>query len=156
MALARGPTWCCRCSARATRDAVGAGVDGAANPWTYVLYTTYPEQIGVFAGTGIDQLSRRMDDYIQAKKTSLDFYAFLRSSFRQNRHFDLGEAPGDDNLYDVPAAARTTTRNRRAPRPSRNRLDTDRSSVMRLIASAIRGATVSCRIAGELVTASVA
>jgi phospholipid-binding lipoprotein MlaA len=88
------------------RDAVGAGVDGAANPWTYVLYTTYPEQIGVFAGTGIDQLSRRMDDYIQAKKTSLDFYAFLRSSFRQNRHFDLGEAPGDDNLYDVPGGSK--------------------------------------------------
>jgi phospholipid-binding lipoprotein MlaA len=84
------------------RDAVGTGVDGAANPWTYVLYTTYPEQIGVFVGTGIDQLSGRMDDYVQAKKTSLDFYAFLRSSFRQNRRFDLGEKTSDDSLYDVP------------------------------------------------------
>jgi phospholipid-binding lipoprotein MlaA len=86
------------------RDAVGTGVDGAANPWTYVLYTTYPEQIGVFVGTGIDRLSGQMDNYVQAKKTSLDFYAFVRSSFRQNRRFDLGEQPGDDSLYDVPAA----------------------------------------------------
>jgi phospholipid-binding lipoprotein MlaA len=85
------------------RDAVGLGVDGAADPWGYVLYTTYPEQIGVAVGKGIDLLGGQIDDYRQAKKTSLDFYAFLRSSFRQNRRFDLGQAPGDDSLYDVPA-----------------------------------------------------
>jgi phospholipid-binding lipoprotein MlaA len=84
------------------RDAVGTGVDGAANPWSYVLYTTYPEQIGVFVGTGIDRFSGHVDDYAQAKKTSLDFYAYLRSSYRQNRRFDLGEKTDDDSLYDVP------------------------------------------------------
>jgi phospholipid-binding lipoprotein MlaA len=85
------------------RDAIGLGVDGAADPWGYVLYTTYPEQFAVAFGKGIDQLGGRVDDYRQAKRTSLDFYAYLRSSFRQNRHFDLGQAPGDDSLYDVPA-----------------------------------------------------
>jgi phospholipid-binding lipoprotein MlaA len=87
------------------RDTVGSGVDGAASPWGYVLYTTYPEQIGVSVGEGVDLISTKVEDYEQAKKTSLDFYAFLRSSFRQNRRFELGQAPGsDDSLYDVPAS----------------------------------------------------
>jgi len=87
------------------RDAVGMAVDGVADPWGYVLYTTYPEQIGVSAGKGVDLLASRVDDYEQAKKTSLDFYAFLRSSQRQNRDFGLGKSPNtsNDNLYDVPA-----------------------------------------------------
>ncbi len=89
------------------RDAVGLGVDGAADPWGYVLYTTYPEQIGVAFGKGVDRFAHNVDDYEQAKKTSLDFYAFLRSSFRQNRRFELGQAPGsDDSLYDVPASGK--------------------------------------------------
>ena len=86
------------------RDTVGMGVDGVASPWGYVLYTTYPEQFGVAAGEGVDLISTKVADYEQAKKTSLDFYAFLRSSFRQNRRFELGQAPdADDSLYDVPA-----------------------------------------------------
>ena len=87
------------------RDAAGMAVDGVADPWGYVLYTTYPEQIGVSVGKGVDLLAHRIDDYEQAKKTSLDFYAFLRSSYRQNRAFDLGQSPNNsnDSLYDVPA-----------------------------------------------------
>ena len=85
------------------RDTVGMAVDGVADPWGYVLYTTYPEQIGVAVGKGIDRLSGQVGDYEQAKKTSLDFYAFLRSSYRQNRNFELGrkQAPGsNDDLYE--------------------------------------------------------
>ncbi len=86
------------------RDTVGMAADGVADPWGYVFYTTYPEQFGVVFGKGIDLLSSRIDDYEQARKTSLDFYAFLRSSYRQNRRFDLGEKPGtDDDFYDAPA-----------------------------------------------------
>jgi phospholipid-binding lipoprotein MlaA len=87
------------------RDTGGLVADGLADPWGRVLlYTTYPEQIGVSFGKGVDTLSRQMDDYEQARKTSLDFYAFLRSSYRQNRRFELGQKPGaDDSLYDVPA-----------------------------------------------------
>ncbi len=85
------------------RDGIGMGVDGIADPFQYVLYTTYPEQIGVTIGKGIDRVGGQVDDYEQAKKTSLDFYAFLRSAYRQNRRFDLGLPAGDDSLYDVPA-----------------------------------------------------
>jgi phospholipid-binding lipoprotein MlaA len=85
------------------RDTVGMAVDGVADPWGYELYTTYPEQIGVAFGKGVDLLSGKVSDYEQAKKTSLDFYAFLRSSYRQNRRFELGQSPNnDDSLYDVP------------------------------------------------------
>jgi phospholipid-binding lipoprotein MlaA len=86
------------------RDTIGTAVDGEADPWGWVLYTTYPERFGVAFGKGIDVLAGKIDDYEQAKKTSLDFYAFLRSSYRQNRRFDLGEKPeADDSLYDEPA-----------------------------------------------------
>ena len=85
------------------RDTVGTAVDGVADPWGYVLYTTYPEQIGVAFGKGINLLSTKVSEYEQAKKTSLDFYAFLRSAYRQNRHFELGQSPNtDDSLYDLP------------------------------------------------------
>jgi phospholipid-binding lipoprotein MlaA len=89
------------------RDAIGTAVDGVADPWGYVLYTTYPEEIGVFVVKGVDQFALNMDSYEQAKKTSLDFYAFLRSSYRQNRRFELsgGRDGSNDSLYDVPAAA---------------------------------------------------
>jgi phospholipid-binding lipoprotein MlaA len=87
------------------RDALGSAVDGVANPWGYVLYTTYPERLIVSFGSAVDGFSSRVDDYEQAKKTSLDFYAYLRSAFRQNRRFDLGQAPNaDDSLYDVAPA----------------------------------------------------
>jgi phospholipid-binding lipoprotein MlaA len=86
------------------RDTVGKVADGFASPWGYVAYTTYPEQLGVAAVAGVDLFAQNMDSYEQAKKTSLDFYAFLRSSQRQNRRFELGEkTDGDDSLYDVPA-----------------------------------------------------
>ncbi len=86
------------------RDTVGTAVDGVADPWTHELaYTTYPEQFGVQFGKGIDLLAGKVDDYEQARKTSLDFYAYLRSSYRQNRRFELGQkADADDSLYDVP------------------------------------------------------
>ena len=85
------------------RDTVGMGVDGVASPWGYVLYTTYPEQIGVAVGEGVDLISTKVEDYEQAKKTSLDFYAYLRSSYRQNRRFEVGQkVEPDDSLYDVP------------------------------------------------------
>ena len=90
------------------RDTVGMAVDGEADPWSHVwLYTTYPEQFGVAAGKGVDMLAGRVDDYEQAKKTSLDFYAFLRSSFRQNRRFEVsgGKDQSDQGLYDVPGGA---------------------------------------------------
>jgi phospholipid-binding lipoprotein MlaA len=87
------------------RDAAGMGVDGVADPWPYLLYTTYPEQIGVAVAKGVDTFANNMDNYEQAKKTSLDFYAYLRSSVRQNRRFDLsgGKDSENDSLYDVPA-----------------------------------------------------
>jgi phospholipid-binding lipoprotein MlaA len=90
------------------RDTVGMVADGEADPWSRVwLYTTYPEGFAVSAGKGIDLLAGRVDDYEQAKKTSLDFYAFLRSSFRQNRRFELsgGKYQGDEGLYDVPGGS---------------------------------------------------
>jgi phospholipid-binding lipoprotein MlaA len=89
------------------RDTIGLVADGEASPWGYILYTTYPEQIGMFAITGLDKLDRQMDSYNESKRTSLDFYAFLRSAYRQNRRFELsyGKDTGTENFYQDPSAA---------------------------------------------------
>lgn len=90
------------------RDTIGKIADGQADPFQYVAYTTYPEQLGMLGIKGIDLMSQRKEDYREAKKTSLDFYAFLRSAYRQNRQYELAtgtgrEAPkSDDSFYDVP------------------------------------------------------
>jgi phospholipid-binding lipoprotein MlaA len=87
------------------RDTAGSAVDGEASPWGFVW--TYPEQIGVYAVGGIDQESRAMNQYLDAKKSSVDFYAFIRSSWRQNRRYELtgGKETGSDTLYNDPGAS---------------------------------------------------
>jgi phospholipid-binding lipoprotein MlaA len=89
------------------RDAVGMAADSEANPWPWVLYTTYPEQFAMAGLSGIDLISGKRDSYEQGKRTSLDFYAFLRSAYRQNRQFELtGKSDtGSDNFYQDPSAA---------------------------------------------------
>ena len=89
------------------RDTVGLVADGQAGPWGYILYTTYPEQIGMFVMTGVDRLAGQVESYEDSKRTSLDFYAFLRSAFRQNRRFELshGKDTGGENFYQDPSAA---------------------------------------------------
>jgi phospholipid-binding lipoprotein MlaA len=86
------------------RDATGDVADGFISPWGYLW--TYPEQIGVAVVKGIDEESRAMNQYLDAKKSSVDFYAFIRSSWRQNRHFELsgGKSTSSDSLYTDPGA----------------------------------------------------
>ena len=69
------------------RDAVGYGVDGAADPFNYfgkgdtvtaLIYARY-------GMTAIDKYSNAMDQLAAVRKTALDPYATLRSLYMQNR-----------------------------------------------------------------------
>jgi phospholipid-binding lipoprotein MlaA len=87
------------------RDAVGYGVDAVADPFSYWADSTAFDlsRIGVH---GIDQREQVLDSLDSIERTSLDFYATIRSLWRQKRLEELynGKPPGPDyqQLYQDP------------------------------------------------------
>ena len=92
------------------RDAIGMGVDSQADPFGWLAHhfghggaTWY--RLGA---QGIDEYSLQMDQLDELKKNSIDYYAALRSLWRQHRDSELrhgqpGPSPVDINsLYDSP------------------------------------------------------
>ncbi|WP_420349812.1 VacJ family lipoprotein [Pelagibius sp.] len=77
------------------RDAGGLVVDTLIDPLTYIA----PEGVGVARAvtTGVDLRSRTIDELDELKRDSLDFYARIRSLYRQNRESEInnGAPPAD-------------------------------------------------------------
>jgi phospholipid-binding lipoprotein MlaA len=79
------------------RDAIGMGVDGYMDPWGY-LASDYgagnSATYGRYAATGIDERERNIETLDDLQRNAIDFYAQLRSLFRQHRASELrhGEA----------------------------------------------------------------
>jgi len=93
------------------RDAVGYGVDQVADPWGELAAGFNYWYLSIARGTvdGVDLWSRNMDNFDQLQKTAIDFYAELRTVFRQNRanvlrHGEPAPLPDLDTLYRDPAA----------------------------------------------------
>jgi phospholipid-binding lipoprotein MlaA len=92
------------------RDAVGMGVDLFTNPFLYLTpHFKYKTSLTVSetAIDGIDERSRNIDTLDEVERETIDFYAALRSLYRQNRAADLqhGEpapAPKVEDLYNDP------------------------------------------------------
>jgi len=93
------------------RDGIGRGVDSYIDPWRYVS-----RDVGIshfmwtrFVVDGIDKRVRAGPELDEIEKSSIDFYASLRSLFRQNRAKELDNitpetiAP-DQDLYRDPNA----------------------------------------------------
>jgi phospholipid-binding lipoprotein MlaA len=86
------------------RDAVGLGVDGAlaVYPWFIPWFYT-------FGSRGLDVVNTRaaLDQQIEdSKKSSLDYYVFVRNAFLQYRRAlvedrQAGQSGEYDDLYDV-------------------------------------------------------
>jgi phospholipid-binding lipoprotein MlaA len=80
------------------RDAIGQAADVCLDPFRYIarrqnsptLITTSRD-----VATGIDERARNLDSLDEMQRQSIDFYAALRSFFRQNRATELrhGQAP---------------------------------------------------------------
>src|SRR6187549_1070286 len=94
-----------------TRDAVGDVVDRFGDP-VGLLFGT---QLAVAVTTaGLDTVDR-LGQLKMAEDASIDFYAFLRSSYYQTRRAELREALGMPNVIDSPATALDETAKPEAP-----------------------------------------
>jgi phospholipid-binding lipoprotein MlaA len=84
-----------------TRDAVGDVVDRFGDPVGLLTGT----QIGIAITTASLDTVVRLGQLKMAEDASIDFYAFLRSSYYQTRRAELREAIGLPNVIESPATA---------------------------------------------------
>jgi phospholipid-binding lipoprotein MlaA len=91
------------------RDAVGLGVQAFVDPFRFISsnnHFTLAESNAPAVVRGIDLRARNLDTLDAVRKDSIDFYASLRSLFRQNREAELrgddAPAPAAAGLYDDP------------------------------------------------------
>lgn len=79
------------------RDAIGTGVDGYMDPYSHIVSGTYVDNAdyGRFVVNGVDQRARNLQTLDELQRNAIDFYAQLRSLFRQHRATELrnGEPP---------------------------------------------------------------
>jgi phospholipid-binding lipoprotein MlaA len=74
------------------RDAVGLGVDGVMEPFQYLAGAYGAETtstIARFAANGIDQRAQNIDTLDDLQRHAIDFYAEIRSLYRQHRASEL-------------------------------------------------------------------
>ena len=90
------------------RDGVGILVDTFLDPLTYVAQANDAEEylLARTAVTGIDKRSRNIETLDDLRRDSIDFYARIRSLYRQTRQNNInnGEAPDDSpvpGLYSL-------------------------------------------------------
>ncbi|MEI8394379.1 MAG: VacJ family lipoprotein [Rhodospirillaceae bacterium] len=84
------------------RDAVGKGVDTAADPvgWAFSIGDLSMASYGRAGGEALDKRSEFVDQLDSLEKTSIDFYAQLRSMMRQHRTKELrGESASAADAY---------------------------------------------------------
>lgn len=94
------------------RDGIGEGVDGYIDPFRYLASQDNLSGVsqGRFAAQGLDERARAIPELDEIERSSIDFYAQIRSLFRQNRAQQLAgkvvspTSPAlNENLYDDPA-----------------------------------------------------
>jgi phospholipid-binding lipoprotein MlaA len=92
------------------RDAIGMGVDDYADPFNQVAYNYGYWWTDLVRGAvnGIDERARNLDTLDELQRNAIDFYAELRSLFRQHRasvlrHGEPAPIPDLDSLYQDPA-----------------------------------------------------
>lgn len=90
------------------RDAVGMGIDGVADPVGLKMTTTMSVSRAV--GGGIDTRSRYIQEIDELRRTSLDYYATMRSLSQQQRNAAIHDnRPSDQPVfpdYDKAAAGK--------------------------------------------------
>jgi phospholipid-binding lipoprotein MlaA len=91
------------------RDGIGKGVDGYFHPLTRWAANTARDEINYALGSAnaVHLYSTVMDELNQVRKTSVDFYAALRSMYRQKRAAEIRNGaevelpPIPDISYDI-------------------------------------------------------
>jgi len=93
------------------RDAVGMGVDSQMDPWGY-LASAYgaatSATLGRYAASGVDLRSRNIETLDDIQRNAIDYYAQIRSLYRQRRARDLRHGrPAPMPNFDTPADTTT-------------------------------------------------
>lgn len=84
-----------------TRDTAGLAVDILTDPLTYLLSPVLSYARG--GSQGVQERSDLGEEYDTMRRTSIDFYAAVRSLYRQNRHAQVRNSEAgmpDVSLYD--------------------------------------------------------
>lgn len=85
------------------RDGFGRVGDFFFDPLTYVLWNTDKDYIGpsILATTALDLRSRNLDTLDEIERTSVDFYATIRSLYQQRREdlINNGVSPDDEDPF---------------------------------------------------------
>ena len=104
------------------RDAIGTGVDGFADPYGLAFSGSAMTNAnyGRYVINGVDQRARNIQTLDELQRNAIDFYAQLRSLFRQHRaselrHGEPAPLPGLDepdlnSIYKDPAPGPRVTR----------------------------------------------
>jgi phospholipid-binding lipoprotein MlaA len=101
------------------RDGVGYGVDSVADPFSIEL-TIHHLDVGSYVRFGVETVNTEavhMDEYNELKRSSLDFYAAVRSLYQQQRAAEVqkakspGAPPAPSMPYDeaAPPASSSTS-----------------------------------------------
>jgi phospholipid-binding lipoprotein MlaA len=89
------------------RDGVGLGVTSVADPWFYVFQSIGVRYVAyIRAGVEIiDIRARNLETLDQIRKGAIDYYATMRSLYRQHRNDQIKSGRTDDPLASLPFAA---------------------------------------------------
>lgn len=86
------------------RDLLGWGIDWAFDPVTYISDGDLGVAVGFFALDGIDARAANLGIIDEIERSSVDFYATVRSLYRQNRKSEIANGVTDlDDLPDIDA-----------------------------------------------------
>ncbi len=85
------------------RDLTGFAVDSFFDPLTYIYWGgPYTVPVTRFVINGIDVRSRNLGTLDQIERTSVDYYATVRSLYRQSRANEIANGETDqENLPDI-------------------------------------------------------
>lgn len=78
------------------RDTVGLVVDNFLDPIGY--FTTFLEDVGRLATEGVDKREENLGPFDEIRRTSVDFYATLRSLYRQHRQDEINKGVPGSNI----------------------------------------------------------
>lgn len=86
------------------RDLIGWTVDWAFDPWTYAADGDIGIAFASYAIDGIDLRAANLGIFDEIERSSVDFYATVRSLYRQNRKSEIANGVTDiDDLPDIDA-----------------------------------------------------
>ncbi len=83
------------------RDGIGRGVDIFLDPLTYVLINSDKDYIGpaIIGTKWVDLRARNLEQLDEIERTSVDFYAAIRSLYRQNRIDLINNGEAEDGPF---------------------------------------------------------